>query len=98
MCFLSHARTYSCTSLACSGVATLPVPMAHTGSYAITIALQSCRKNNQSRTQATGSYAIAIALQSRIDKRLLLLHVPQVLPAIDEQSGHWQLRSQEEKS
>jgi len=26
----------ACTSCTCSGVATLPVPMAHTGSYAIT--------------------------------------------------------------
>jgi hypothetical protein len=32
----SHLRMAACTSCTCSGVATLPVPMAHTGSYAIT--------------------------------------------------------------
>lgn len=31
---LSHWRIPACTSCACSGLATLPVPIAHTGSYA----------------------------------------------------------------
>lgn len=34
--FLSQSRSAACTSWACSGVATLPVPIAHTGSYAMT--------------------------------------------------------------
>ena len=33
----SCARNNACTAWACSGVAVLPVPMAHTGSYATTI-------------------------------------------------------------
>ena len=32
----SQLRSAACTSCACAGVATLPVPIAHTGSYAIT--------------------------------------------------------------
>jgi hypothetical protein len=38
---LSQARMAAWTSWACAVVATFPVPMAHTGSYAITILLQS---------------------------------------------------------
>lgn len=38
--FLSQSRTDTWTSWACWGVATLPVPMAQTGSYAITISSQ----------------------------------------------------------
>jgi len=38
--FLSQSRRATCTSWACSGEATLPVPMAHTGSYAITMLSQ----------------------------------------------------------
>lgn len=34
--FLSQSRRAACTSWACSGVATLPVPIAQTGSYAMT--------------------------------------------------------------
>ena len=34
-------RSFACTSCACAGDATLPVPMAHTGSYATTILPQS---------------------------------------------------------
>mmetsp|Transcript_20289 Transcript_20289/g.34992 ORF Transcript_20289/g.34992 Transcript_20289/m.34992 type:complete len:218 (-) Transcript_20289:124-777(-) len=37
----SQARKFLCTSWACSGVATFPVPIAHTGSYAITTFAQS---------------------------------------------------------
>jgi hypothetical protein len=37
----SHDRSLACTSCACAGVATLPVPMAHTGSYATTTLVQS---------------------------------------------------------
>uniref|UniRef100_A0A2P2L0Q0 Triosephosphate isomeraseic-like n=1 Tax=Rhizophora mucronata TaxID=61149 RepID=A0A2P2L0Q0_RHIMU len=37
---LSQSRTATCTSCACWGVATLPVPIAQTGSYAITILSQ----------------------------------------------------------
>lgn len=36
----SQSRTATCTSWACSGEATLPVPIAHTGSYAITMLSQ----------------------------------------------------------
>jgi hypothetical protein len=37
----SQPRSFACTSCACAGVATLPVPIAHTGSYATTTLLQS---------------------------------------------------------
>jgi hypothetical protein len=40
-CALSHPRSAACTSCACSLVATLPVPMAHTGSYATTMRAHS---------------------------------------------------------
>mmetsp|Transcript_21144 Transcript_21144/g.48323 ORF Transcript_21144/g.48323 Transcript_21144/m.48323 type:complete len:222 (-) Transcript_21144:316-981(-) len=38
---LMTVLTWKCASWACKGVATTPVPMAHTGSYAITILDQS---------------------------------------------------------
>ena len=38
---LNHALNCPCTSWAWSGVAVTPVPIAHTGSYAITIFFQS---------------------------------------------------------
>ena len=37
----SHERSLACTSCAWAGEATLPVPMAHTGSYATTTLDQS---------------------------------------------------------
>ena len=40
-CCVIQSRTLFCASCACAGVATLPVPIAHTRSYAITTRFQS---------------------------------------------------------
>mmetsp|Transcript_10388 Transcript_10388/g.44192 ORF Transcript_10388/g.44192 Transcript_10388/m.44192 type:complete len:305 (-) Transcript_10388:182-1096(-) len=65
-----NARMPACTSCACSGVATFPVPMAHTGSYAMTTLAQSsveisftiacsCLRHTSSVAPASRSWSVS---------------------------------------
>jgi hypothetical protein len=64
-----NLRTSAWASWACSGVATLPVPIAQTGSYAITIFLRL----DQLRVRATStSYILPVFLLKELDNRLEL--------------------------
>ena len=47
----THLRMKAHTSCACAGVATLPVPMAHTGSYAICAAARAVGGGQRARDE-----------------------------------------------
>ena len=71
-----YTRMSACASCACAGVATLPVPMAQTGSYATTILLFT---RNQERVSSAppfnehGRRAPPVGLLEDLNDRLELL-------------------------
>ena len=60
-----YALSAACTSCACAGVATLPVPIAQTGSYAMTTFAQSAGESSLTAASVCARQTFSVSPASR---------------------------------